>query len=141
MPYQLGTIRGAPRAGDGGPTARRAEPSPSTDAKVARSFSVREQPREANRPPRPFFAAHPAVGYRSLGGNLLLDLGLLGRGGVGERQGHRLDRQVAALDQPFVVLLAQQRAGEANHRLVVGEDSDDVGATADLLVDALQRVG
>src|ERR1039458_9733962 len=141
MPCQLGTIRGAPRRRGGGPTARRAEPSPSTDAKVARSFSVREQPREANRPASSLLRC-PSRGWVSVsGGNLLLDLGLLGRGGVGERQGHRLDRQVAALDQPFVVLLAQQRAGEANHRLVVGEDSDDVGAAADLLVDALQRVG
>lgn len=38
-------------------------------------------------------------------GYLLLVLGRLGRGGLGEDQRHRLDRQVAALDQPFVVLL------------------------------------
>ena len=39
-------------------------------------------------------------------GHLLLGLGrLLGAVGLGEDQRHRLDRQVAALDQPFVVLL------------------------------------
>ena len=45
-----------------------------------------------------------------------------------ERDGQRLDGEVAALDQPLVVLLAQQRAGEPNHRLVVGEDPNHVGA-------------
>ena len=38
-------------------------------------------------------------------GHLLLGLGLLGLLGLGEDQRHRLDRQVAALDQPLVVLL------------------------------------
>ena len=38
-------------------------------------------------------------------------------------------------------MLDQQRAGEADHRGVVGEDADDVGAAADLAVDALERVG
>jgi len=38
-------------------------------------------------------------------GHLLLDLGRLGIGGLGEDQCHRLDRQVAALNQPLVVLL------------------------------------
>ena len=59
----------------------------------------------------------------------------------GEDQGHRLDGEVAALDEPLVVLFGQQRAGEADHGGVVGEDPDDVGAAADLLVDALERVG
>jgi hypothetical protein len=38
-------------------------------------------------------------------------------------------------------LLAEERAGEADDRGVVGEDADDVRAAADLLVDALERVG
>ena len=59
----------------------------------------------------------------------------------GEDQGHRLDRQVAALDQPLVILFGEQRAGEADHGGVVGKDPDDIGAAADLLVDAFQRVG
>jgi hypothetical protein len=37
-------------------------------------------------------------------GCLLLELGRLGVGGLSEDQRHRLDRQVAALDQPLVVL-------------------------------------
>jgi hypothetical protein len=40
-----------------------------------------------------------------------------------------------------VVLFAQEGAGEADHGGVVGEDADDIGAAADLLVDPLQRVG
>jgi hypothetical protein len=39
-----------------------------------------------------------------------------------------------------VILLGEQGAGEANQGTVVGEDADDVGATADLLVDALERM-
>jgi hypothetical protein len=35
----------------------------------------------------------------------------------------------------------QSMAGEADQRGVVGEDADDVGARADLLVEALERVG
>jgi hypothetical protein len=49
-------------------------------------------------------------------------------------------RGVAALHEPLVVLLERQRAGAPDHGLVVGEDPDDIGATADLLVHALQRV-
>jgi hypothetical protein len=48
--------------------------------------------------------------------------------------------EVAAGDEPLVVLLDQQRAGEADQALIVGEDADDVGAAADLAVDALERV-
>ena len=58
-----------------------------------------------------------------------------------EDQGHRFGGEVAAGDEPFVVLFDQQRAGEADHGGVVGEDPDDVGAAADLAVDALERVG
>ena len=60
---------------------------------------------------------------------------------VGEHECHRLGREVTTLHQPLVILLDQQRAGEADHGLVVGEDPDDVRAPADLLVDAFQRVG
>ena len=45
------------------------------------------------------------------------------------------------LDQPLIILFEQQGAGEADHGVVVGEDPDDIGAAADLFVDALQRVG
>ena len=50
------------------------------------------------------------------------------------------DSQVASGDEPFVVLLDQEHAGEPDQRGVVGEDADDVGAAADLAVDALERV-
>jgi hypothetical protein len=39
-----------------------------------------------------------------------------------------------------VILFQQQRAGEADQGGVVGEDANDVGAAADLAVDALERV-
>jgi hypothetical protein len=40
-----------------------------------------------------------------------------------------------------VVLLDAEHAGEADQAAVVGEDADDVGASADLRVEALERVG
>ena len=40
-----------------------------------------------------------------------------------------------------VVLLDAQHPGEADQALIVGEDPDDVGAPADLAVEALERVG
>ena len=84
-----------------------------------------------------------AVRVRS-GGTARDLLGLEGRlggfGGFGEDERHRLGGEVAALHQPLVVLLQEQRAGEPDDGLVVGEDPDDVGAAADLLVHALQRV-
>jgi hypothetical protein len=48
---------------------------------------------------------------------------------------------VAARDEPLVALVDEQHAGEADQRGVVGEDADDIGAAADLAVDALERVG
>ena len=44
---------------------------------------------------------------------------------VGEHECHRLGREVTTLHQPLVILLEQQRAGEPDHGLVVGEDPDD----------------
>jgi hypothetical protein len=41
---------------------------------------------------------------------------------------------------PFIVGLDQDRAGQPQHRGVIGEDADHVRATLDLLVDPLQRV-
>ena len=50
--------------------------------------------------------------------------------------------EVAAVgDGPFVVGLDQDGAGEAEQGFGVGEDTDDVGAAFDLLVDPLQGVG
>jgi hypothetical protein len=70
---------------------------------------------------------------------LLFERGILGPPSE-EDQCHRLGGGLAALDKPFVILLAQEGAGEPDHGCVVGEDPDDVGATADLLVDALGRI-
>jgi hypothetical protein len=37
---------------------------------------------------------------------------------------------------PLVILLEEDRADQADDRVLVGEDADDVGATLDLLVEA-----
>lgn len=42
---------------------------------------------------------------------------------------------------PLVVLLQQHAADEPDDRCFIGEDSNDVGAELDLLVEALDRVG
>jgi hypothetical protein len=44
------------------------------------------------------------------------------------------------LPYPLVILFCEQRAGDADDGGVVGEDPDDVGAAADLEVDALEPV-
>jgi hypothetical protein len=43
---------------------------------------------------------------------------------------------VASLLGPFIGLLSEDRADEADDRGAVGEDPDDVGAAADFLVEA-----
>jgi hypothetical protein len=45
------------------------------------------------------------------------------------------------LDEPLVVLLDEQRAGEADDRRVLREDADDVRVPPDLAVDPLELVG
>ncbi len=72
-----------------------------------------------------------AIGaVRVSGGNAGGLHGLDGRLAAGrlrrQDERHRLGRQVAALHQPLVILLEQQRAGETDDGLVVGEDPDDV---------------
>jgi hypothetical protein len=52
-------------------------------------------------------------------------------GGVGE---------VAAGDDPLVVLLGEDRADEAERRIVGGENAHDVGPPLDLLVQPLDQV-
>jgi hypothetical protein len=54
--------------------------------------------------------------------------------------GEGFEAEVAALLGPFVVLFGQDGADEANDAVAVGEDADDVGAAADLSVEALVRV-
>jgi hypothetical protein len=52
----------------------------------------------------------------------------------------RLGREVAAADQPLIVLLDAEHPGEPDQRAVIGEDANDIGAPADLAVEALQRL-
>jgi hypothetical protein len=55
-------------------------------------------------------------------------------------QAHGAFGQVAALaGLPFVVGFDQDRAGEAEQGVGVGEDADDIGAALDLLVQPFQR--
>ena len=49
--------------------------------------------------------------------------------------GQELQAHVAAAFGPFIGLLGQDRADEADDRRPVGEDPDDVGAAADLPVE------
>jgi len=52
-------------------------------------------------------------------------------------QGH----VAGAQDRPFVVLLEQDRADQANDGILIGEDADDFRSPLDLAVEALDRVG
>ena len=74
-------------------------------------------------------------------GHLLLDLLVCVIVWSCEDERDRLGREVAAADEPLVVLFDAEHPGEADQRAVVGEDADDVGAPADLFVEALERVG
>src|SRR4029453_3106801 len=62
-------------------------------------------------------------------------------GGRGKDKGHGGLRQIAAADQPLIVLFQQQHPRQSQQRGVVGEDPHNVGSAADLPVDPLQRVG
>ena len=64
------------------------------------------------------------------------DDGIIAQGRDGF-QGH----VAGALDGPFIVLLEQDGADEADDGGLVGEDADDLGAALDLAVEALERVG
>ncbi len=54
--------------------------------------------------------------------------------------GEDVEAEVAAAFGPFVVLLGQDGADEADQGVSVGEDADGVGAASDLAVEALVRV-
>src|SRR3954452_14842185 len=60
---------------------------------------------------------------------------------VGAEAGHGLERHVAVLELPLVVLLHQDGSDEAQDAGLVREDADHVGAALDLLVEAFERVG
>jgi hypothetical protein len=65
---------------------------------------------------------------------------LLGVVAGSERFGDRLGAHVAAGDRPPVVFLREEGADEADDRGPVGEDPDDIGAPAGLLIEPLERV-
>ena len=54
--------------------------------------------------------------------------------------GEDVEPEVAAAFGPFVVLLGQDGADEADDRVPVGEEADHVGAAADLLVESFVGV-
>jgi hypothetical protein len=53
----------------------------------------------------------------------------------------RFQRHIAARHRPLIVLFQEQRANEADDGVLVGEDGDHVGASLDLAVEALERIG
>ena len=55
--------------------------------------------------------------------------------------GEGLDLHVAVLALPLVILLEKHRADQADDRVLIWEDADDIGAAFDFLVQALERVG
>ena len=65
-------------------------------------------------------------------------------GGTGGQRGSGVlecfEAEVAALLGPLVVLLGQHGPDQADDRVVVGEDPHDVGAAADLTVEAFVGV-
>ena len=69
---------------------------------------------------------------------------LCGVSGVGDGSdaaaGEDVEAEVAAAFGPFVVLLGEDGADEADDRVAVGEDADHVGAAADLAVEPLGGV-
>src|SRR5271156_608906 len=82
-------------------------------------------------------SAGNALGYRrgAKGGTWIAKF----RDEDGKRQ---LEALVAGpLDRPFIVLLEQDGADQADNGLLIGEDADDLGAALDLAVQPFQRIG
>ncbi len=57
------------------------------------------------------------------------------------QSGQLFHRHVAAGDSPLIILLQHERPDEPDDGFAVGEDTDDIGAPLDLLVDPFQRDG
>ena len=55
--------------------------------------------------------------------------------------GHAFDLHVAVLELPLVILFEEHGADETDDAVLVGEDADDIGASLDLLVQPLERIG
>lgn len=60
--------------------------------------------------------------------------------GANARAGEDVEAEIAASLGPFVGLLGEDAANEADHRVPVGEDADAVGSAADLSVQPLVGV-
>ena len=54
---------------------------------------------------------------------------------AGSRFGEDIEAEVAARLDPFVVLFGQDGADEADKRVTVGEDTNDISAAPDFLVE------
>ena len=54
--------------------------------------------------------------------------------------GHGFEAEVSPSHSPFVVLLTEQHSDEADHRLIRGEDSHDIGPPAYFPIEPLQKV-
>src|SRR3974390_3321514 len=81
-----------------------------------------------------------ACNWRSSSGGLDRRSGIAGGRVVASGGLEGLGAHVAMSNGPFVGLLGQQGADETDHCGPVGKDADDVGATADLLVQPFLRV-
>jgi hypothetical protein len=79
----------------------------------------------------------PRSGVRSGGGGLDRRPGIGGGGGLVTSSLQRLGAHVALGDGPLVGLLGEQCTHQADDRGPVGEDTDHVGASTDLLVQSL----
>ena len=55
--------------------------------------------------------------------------------------GSSLSGVASALDGPFIVLFEEERSHKTDDGVLVGEDADDISASLDLTVEALDRVG
>ena len=53
----------------------------------------------------------------------------------------RFQRHVSARYGPLIILLQHKRSDETNHSGIIGEDTDHVGPSLDLLVDPFPRGG
>src|SRR6476660_2265358 len=88
----------------------------------------------------PLTRSHYISGAEGAGDGEVGGLLGVGCGQDGSGPGQDVEAEVAALLGPFVVLLGQHGADQADDRVAVGKDPDDVGAPADLSVEPLVRV-
>src|SRR3954447_23921150 len=75
-----------------------------------------------------------------VGGHLLGGVGCRRSGGSGIGRGRRAEAEVAAALGPFLVLLGEHGADQADEGVAVGKVADHVGAPADLAIEPLGGV-